>query len=186
MAEFYEFHDSYLEKIERNDGKLILRLEAYRHSRPDGFDVDSGTGWMQPIEITIREPKIENEIANLPVRILTGRFQARTIQAIAEDIIGDEIPSSLTGATDVEIEIEGLEETTYEYNRMMIRGKSASITHKGKEEFVEKLPMWKVDQAEKQPQLIGIGCVDFGPGDLATNKKHMEGFGQKSMGREDK
>ena len=28
-------------------------------------------------------------------------------------------------------------------------------------------------------RLVGIGCVDFGPGDLATNKKHMEGFGKK-------
>jgi len=28
-------------------------------------------------------------------------------------------------------------------------------------------------------RLVGIGCVDFGPGDLATNKKRMEGFGKK-------
>jgi hypothetical protein len=32
-------------------------------------------------------------------------------------------------------------------------------------------------------RLIGIGCVDFGPGDLATNKEHMKDFGVKSMGR---
>jgi hypothetical protein len=30
-----------------------------------------------------------------------------------------------------------------------------------------------------RPRLAGIGCVSFGPGDLATNKKHMEGFGKK-------
>ena len=30
-----------------------------------------------------------------------------------------------------------------------------------------------------RPRLVGIGCVSFGPGDLATNKKHMEGFGKK-------
>ena len=29
------------------------------------------------------------------------------------------------------------------------------------------------------PRLVGIGCVSVGPGDLATNKKHMEGFGKK-------
>jgi len=28
-------------------------------------------------------------------------------------------------------------------------------------------------------RMVGIGCVDFGPGDLATNKKHMEGYGKK-------
>ncbi len=33
--------------------------------------------------------------------------------------------------------------------------------------------------AKPRPRVIGIGCVDFGPGDLATNKKHLEGFGKK-------
>ena len=33
--------------------------------------------------------------------------------------------------------------------------------------------------AKPRPRMIGIGCIDFGPGDLATNKKHMEGFGKK-------
>jgi hypothetical protein len=34
-----------------------------------------------------------------------------------------------------------------------------------------------------RPKLIGIGKYDSGIPDLATNKKHMEGFGRKSMGR---
>jgi hypothetical protein len=34
-------------------------------------------------------------------------------------------------------------------------------------------------RAKPRPRLIGIGCVSFGLGDLATNKKHMEGFGKK-------
>jgi len=33
-----------------------------------------------------------------------------------------------------------------------------------------------------RPRLVGIGCVAFGPGDMATNKKYMKGFGVKSMG----
>ncbi len=37
--------------------------------------------------------------------------------------------------------------------------------------------------AATRPRLIGIGSVDFGPGDLATNKKHLERFGVKSMGK---
>ena len=32
------------------------------------------------------------------------------------------------------------------------------------------------------PRLVGIGCLDFGPGDLATNKKYLKGLGVKSMG----
>ena len=34
-----------------------------------------------------------------------------------------------------------------------------------------------------RPRLVGIGCVDFGPGDLATNKKYLERLGVKSMGK---
>ena len=33
------------------------------------------------------------------------------------------------------------------------------------------------------PRLIGVGCVDFGPGDLATNKKYLKNLGVKSMGK---
>jgi predicted transcriptional regulator len=32
-------------------------------------------------------------------------------------------------------------------------------------------------------KMIGIGKFDSGIGDLATNKKHMEDFGVKSMGK---
>lgn len=33
--------------------------------------------------------------------------------------------------------------------------------------------------AKPRPRLIGIGCFDGGAADLATNPKHMEGFGKK-------
>jgi predicted transcriptional regulator len=36
--------------------------------------------------------------------------------------------------------------------------------------------------AKPRPRLIGIGSVDNGPGDLATNKEHFKSFGMKSMG----
>ena len=41
------------------------------------------------------------------------------------------------------------------------------------------LRVYEQTVAKPRPRLVGIGCVDFGPGDLATNKKHMEGFGKK-------
>lgn len=37
--------------------------------------------------------------------------------------------------------------------------------------------------AKPRPRLIGIGCVDSGIPDLATNKVHMRDFGVKSMGK---
>jgi hypothetical protein len=33
------------------------------------------------------------------------------------------------------------------------------------------------------PRLIGVGCLDYGPGDLATNRKYLKGLGAKSMGK---
>jgi hypothetical protein len=33
--------------------------------------------------------------------------------------------------------------------------------------------------AKPRPRLIGAGCFDSGLTDLATDKKHMEGFGKK-------
>src|SRR5260370_36709573 len=35
-------------------------------------------------------------------------------------------------------------------------------------------------RAKPRPRLIGIGCVSFGPGDVGTNQKRMEGFGKKA------
>ena len=37
--------------------------------------------------------------------------------------------------------------------------------------------------AKPLPRLIGIGCVDSGVSDLATNNAHMKDFGVKSMGK---
>ncbi|MGA3370752.1 MAG: ribbon-helix-helix domain-containing protein [Terracidiphilus sp.] len=37
--------------------------------------------------------------------------------------------------------------------------------------------------AKPRPRFIGVGEFDSGLGDLATNKKHMQSFGVKSMGK---
>ena len=37
----------------------------------------------------------------------------------------------------------------------------------------------ELQKPKPRPRLVGIGCVSFGPGDLATNKMHMEGLGKK-------
>jgi len=41
----------------------------------------------------------------------------------------------------------------------------------------------KSASANAVPRLIGIGCLDYGPGDLATNKKYLKSLGVKSMGK---
>ena len=37
----------------------------------------------------------------------------------------------------------------------------------------------ELSAAKSRPTLIGIGCFDSGTADLATSKRHMEGFGKK-------
>ena len=189
MTEFYEFHDSDLIQIEHHTHMLILKMDAYKHVWPDGYDVNSGTGWMQEIEITIDEPVVDVEPTSFPVEIINGNLKSDSIQADPEDFLGNtfEIPASLSGSGDIEISLEGYCDTTSTHESMKIRGKSAAITHKGEARFIEKLPWWnRKDNAESKTRLIGIGEFDSGLPDLATNKKYMEGFGQKSMGRRDK
>jgi hypothetical protein len=41
------------------------------------------------------------------------------------------------------------------------------------------LRVYEQTAAKPRPRLIGIGCFDSGVADLATSKKHMEGFGKK-------
>ena len=43
--------------------------------------------------------------------------------------------------------------------------------------------MVKQESPQKPRKIIGQGKYDSGVTDLATNKKYMEGFGEKSMGR---
>ena len=49
-------------------------------------------------------------------------------------------------------------------------------------DFAEKLA--ENQEAQKSPSAYDVakefaGCVDFGPGDLATNKSHLKGLGKK-------
>jgi len=162
------------------DQKLILKIDAYKHVWPDGYEVNSGTGWMQQIEITVEEPLVDFAFTSFPVLIMDGSIKANSLAANHEDILGDEIPASLSGAVDVEICVKGYEVATNEYKGMRIRGKCAAITHKGDARFVEKLPSWnKKDETESKTKPIGVGQFDSGLPDLATNKNYIEGFGGK-------
>ena len=186
MTEFYEFHDSDLVQIEHCDQKLILKMDAYKHVWPDGYKLNSGTGWMQEIEITVDEVVVEVEPASLPIEISDGSLKASSLQAKLEDILGYSslIPASLAGSDDIQIDLEGYDKTTSEPVAMRIRGKSAAITHKGEARFIENLPWGNTkDNTEPRPRLIGVGDFDSGIPDFSSNKKHMEGFGKKNLSR---
>ena len=57
IIEFYEFHDSDLMQIEHHAQKLVLKMDAYKHVWPDGYNVNSGTGWMQLIDLSIDDAR---------------------------------------------------------------------------------------------------------------------------------
>ena len=143
MAEFYEFHDSELTGIEYRDGLIVLKFEAYLHSWPEGMLVGSGTGWMQPIEIAVENPDAELSSNTFPLEILQGYLKAAEMQYAQGDFVEDQIPASLSGTGELEMHLEGIEESTGVYRSITIRGKSAAITHKGEARFVETLDYLK-------------------------------------------
>jgi hypothetical protein len=64
--------------------------------------------------------------------------------------------------------------------RRLVSAKGCTASHAVRDSIL------KADEqlrAKPFPRLVGIGCVNFGPGDLATNKEHMKDFGMKSMGK---
>jgi hypothetical protein len=142
MAEYYEFHDSYLKGIDHGDRKLVLRVGAYRHTWPGKIGVGEGTGWMQEIEITVENPIVTSDLNEFPLEILDGSLKAQNIQADAVDLVEEMIPSSLSGSGDAEIHMEGVEESSGEYRHVTVCGTSSAITHKKPARFVEELNPW--------------------------------------------
>jgi hypothetical protein len=60
--------------------------------------------------------------------------------------------------------------------KQLVRAKDCTPSQAVREAILKEAERLR---AKPLPRLIGIGCVSLGPGDLATNKKHMEGFGKK-------
>jgi hypothetical protein len=138
MAEFYEFHDSVLNAMELRNKELVLRFKAYLHLHPEELGEDQWTGWTQTIEIVVTDPTVESAFLTFPVQIYDGSMKAVHIEARPEDIVGTEIPASLSVASEVEFRIFGQGYDVDEYKDMIIRGKSAAIVFKGEPKFVEK------------------------------------------------
>ena len=121
MAEFYEFHDSILERMENRDGKLVMCFDAYRHLQPEDLDEASWTGWKQKIEITIDDATVESGFLHFPVQIYDGSLKASQMVAHPEDIVGTDIPASLSSASDLEIKIFGQGDDGEEYKDMVVQ-----------------------------------------------------------------
>jgi len=139
MAEFYEFRGSDLLGLEHTGSQLILRIDACKHVWPEGLGVGIGTSWSQMIEITVDNASIEGEFAGLPRAIYLGSLKAKSLCAREEDVVGNEIPASLSGATDVEILIAAEGDDPSRYSEMIIRGASAAITNRSEPRFQESL-----------------------------------------------
>jgi Arc/MetJ-type ribon-helix-helix transcriptional regulator len=67
-------------------------------------------------------------------------------------------------------------ETQAVLDRLRQRGLSTSEVIRDGIHLVEKQ-----QRPAARPRMIGIGMLSSGMGDLATNKKYMEGFGAKGL-----
>lgn len=138
MAEFYEFHDSILNKVEWNQQRLVLHLSALRTVWPQSPGEGEASIFRQEIQIMIEDASMEVDSDNVPNWLLDGSFQAGSQEAEAEDTYYDLIPASLSRADNVQLRLEGMNEDTHEYIVMQICGKSMSIAPLGGAEFMRK------------------------------------------------
>jgi hypothetical protein len=72
-------------------------------------------------------------------------------------------------------------ESSAALDRLRRKGRTTSDVIRQGIHLVERQePDWK------RPRMIGIGILSSGLGDLATNKKYMQGFGAKGLRRDRK
>jgi hypothetical protein len=56
-----EIHDSGLTGIRAEGSDVVLDLDAYIHVSDGKPGVDSGTGWMRPVRITVRDAVVQRD-----------------------------------------------------------------------------------------------------------------------------
>ena len=123
-----ELHDSTLESIVRMGPDLLLRLRpAYVHRSEGRPGIDPGSGWLQDIDLILREGVAEALPSEFPFDLESGSFEA------GEDRWENSIPLPLsTSAT------ARLAAVTTRGARLEVRGAGASAVRRGEPRYVEE------------------------------------------------
>jgi hypothetical protein len=98
MNTIIELHDSKVAMIDRQDGDAVVHfLPAYLHKSDGRSGYDPGTGWVQEVQLILREATVEGEFPDWPCHVLDG---ALTIDGARHD---NSIPVPLTSEASAEL-----------------------------------------------------------------------------------
>jgi hypothetical protein len=128
MAQWIEFHDSYLQRATVGTDGAELLLEAYVHQweRHEGCRV--GTGWYRPVRLAIGAPAAGCEVHE-ELEIYRDRFTVGTKE------VNDLIPLPFSDGGLVTLWLQGCDGREAEFS-----GRGVSIEAIGEARFVENLP----------------------------------------------
>jgi len=139
MTRFFDFHDSILTAVEFEESSITICMKAILTVWEGGVGTGAGTIFSQSLKMRIEEASAEGTFDNFPVWLYDGAFKAAKTVTSQEDVPIGAIPDSLTRAEEVELTLEGEDETTGDYGTMRISGRRASIERYGEPVFIQKL-----------------------------------------------
>lgn len=126
-----EIHDTTLACIISVGRDLILRLApAYIHRSPGRPGIDSGSGWLQDIDLVLTNAVVESLPSEFPVDMSEGSF------SIGQDRSDNMIPLPLSFRGPV-----SLAAVTNRGELLAIRGTGASAVTRGELRYVEEFPI---------------------------------------------
>ena len=130
MSAWLELHDSRLVAIEQGSATIRLLLDGYIH-RWDMADGDwKGTGWIQPVQITVGNVATQVVSLKLPVEIADGVLQCGNVSHDSVMPLPFETPEAVSLWLEVATDEGGI----------TIDGRGLRIEAVGEARFLENLP----------------------------------------------
>ena len=127
MNKAIELHDSILFSVNQKNGTAILHFDkAYVHQSEGKPGIDSGTGWLQSIDLEIAGTVIESMPKDLPVDLDDGYLVVHSTKT--ENFV--DLPINMHG--DIELQF-----MTASGEELKLTGKHISSIEKSELEYVE-------------------------------------------------
>lgn len=131
-----EFHDSVLVAVNPTDRSVVLILDGYVHIWEIVEDARRGTGWMQPVRVSLTGSSVLPDALVVPIDVSTGllAFGAMTHRNLVP------LPTRSSEATYLRLEF--MDATVLE-----LRGMGVEVEAAGAARYVEDLPadLWPGD-----------------------------------------
>lgn len=136
MPTWIEFHDSTLVALNRAGADVEILLEAYVHRWETNGKTWQGTGWMQPVRITVSKVVGESVTLGLPIGVSQGRLQ---LGAVNHDNVL-QLPLTASEPTNLRLQLVSAEVLEF-------AGRAIRVEAAGEARYVEDLPpdLWPGD-----------------------------------------